>query len=191
MLLLTLVFLATLAIVSMWSSISHSPPSSPMPSIWSRSHAAALPFLLTSTQLWQAFLVIGSVILAYAGLGAIGAAFNSARSGIAMGLILWISSLVLPTTVLASRSLAGPGPRLPTDYSIYLFPYVGLWKLTTPMTLPGGLGDPSAPPVWVVTTALYLGLAAAAFVTAEIVHQIRRPKAVPAPVVAASPAGGD
>jgi len=123
------------------------------------------------------FAVLAAVLFAYSALGALGAALNSRRIGIALIVIVLVVTQLVPGIIWADYSSWATTDPSPALYTLYLAPYAGLAAIGIPdlaKGLPDNIKPPAAPPLWLGTAVLYLILAVAGFALAEIVYQARR-----------------
>jgi hypothetical protein len=142
--------------------------------------AAGASVNLTGAGVARIFAVLGAALLSYSALGALGAALNSRRVGIALVVIMFVVTHLVPGIIWIDAAAWGPGESGPAVYGLYFAPYAALSLIGYPDTakaLPDLVKPPAAPPLWAATAVLYLMLAAAGFAFVEIVYQMQRRRA--------------
>ena len=141
--------------------------------------AAALKYgaSLSAVDALATFALIGAVMLACSALGALSAALNSRAAGVALIVLMLLLTQTVPAAMwlhYGSMQPRGNGADL-VHYALYVAPWWPLSLIHRPVLekyFPPLLLPPAAPPVWLVTTVLYLLMAAVGFGLAEMAYQL-------------------
>lgn len=194
-----MLLLSGLFAASLWvAGLLGVPPAAPLP--WRGGYAAApaatSAVTVGGTAALRVFLLLGSVVLCYSALGAVGAAWRSRAVGVALVLSLFVLTQIVPGILwLRDTLIAGSGGT--ESLSLYLAPYVGMLSIIDPGLLKNAvaktLRPPIAPPFWQVTAVIYLLLSALFFALAEVIHRlnVREAPALRAELRPATLSGGD
>ena len=150
----------------------------PALSIARAKHQASVWQLLSVAEAAKVFAVLAAVLLCYSALGALGAALNSRRLGIAFIVVVFVATHLVPGILwIDYGSWANGTEPSAALYSLYLAPYAALTAVGYPDLgnhLPSNLAPPAAPPLWMGTAILYFILAVAGSAVAEMAYQLRR-----------------
>jgi len=140
------------------------------------------------------FIVLGSVLLCFSALGALGAALNSRTLGLILILVVLALTQFAPGIIWTNYVGQVPAPSLATgaDHALYLAPYVSLSVIYQPGAIKSLPPPMASTAIWKVTAVIYLVLAALAFALAEAAYQVRRRREllVEAEVRRTAPTGG-